>query len=61
MNCLIIQNCTEVWRDKKGCDDVSGVWGEVGVWWDFEVTKEWHADDADASQRRFSQIKKETK
>jgi hypothetical protein len=28
----------EVFGDKKGCDDVGGVWGEVGVWWDFEET-----------------------
>jgi hypothetical protein len=38
LNYLMIQNCMEFWRDKKGCDDVSGVWGEVGVWWDFDGT-----------------------
>ena len=26
----------EVFGDKKGCDDVGGVWDEVGVWWDLK-------------------------
>jgi hypothetical protein len=29
----------ELWRDKKGSDDVGGVWGEVGVCWDFVGTQ----------------------
>jgi len=34
LNCLMIQNCTEIGRHKKGSDDWGSVWVEVVVLWD---------------------------
>ena len=45
LNCLMIQNCMEVFGDKKGCDDMGGVWDKVGVWWDLKTEVVLQKDD----------------